>query len=73
MSGVDNILVVVQVCCGHYHCRLRCLSGRHLGNTPVKRRLSEYSVVREMEKFTISICIIKLQGRGASVQNSHSL
>lgn len=53
MSGVDNILVVVQVCCGHYHCRLRCLSGRHLGNTPVERRVSEYSAVREMEKFAI--------------------
>lgn len=53
MSGVDNILVVVQVCCGHYRCRLRCLSGRHLGNMPVERRFSEYSVVREMKKSAI--------------------
>lgn len=64
MSGVDNILAVVQVCCGHYHYRLRCLSGRHLGNMPAERRLSEYSVVRELEKFGIySICWIKLQER----------
>lgn len=64
MSGADNILAVVQVCCGHYHYRLRCLSGRHLGNTPVETRLSEYSAVRELEKFTIySICMIKLQKR----------
>lgn len=34
MAARDSKLVEVRGYCGHCHCRLRCLSGRHLENTP---------------------------------------
>lgn len=35
MATRDSKLVEVQVCYGHCHCKLHCLSGRHLENMPV--------------------------------------
>ena len=37
MTARGSRLVGAQGCCGHCRCRLHCLSGRHLENTPTWR------------------------------------